>query len=134
MPGKGIVPRRSFEPGFGEPERVRAQCCDFAHSELTTTGDGNKMAALEEALKSATPLTLNGSKEHGAVGFGDLTIGKNRGDGEVYPFNFSGESIPDDGVIEGSAGIDLALEVVAALRQCHSNGVARDTVPEIVAA
>ena len=56
VPGKGIVPRRSFEPGFGEPERIRAQCCDFAHSELTTTGDGKKVAALEEALKGAAPL------------------------------------------------------------------------------
>ena len=51
----------------------------------------------------------------------------------MHPFNFSGESIPDDGVVERSAGINLALEVVAALRLCHSNGVARDTVPEIVA-
>ena len=56
VPGEGIVPRRSFEPGFGESERIRAQCCDLAHSELTTTGDGKKVAALEEALKGAAPL------------------------------------------------------------------------------
>jgi hypothetical protein len=88
---------------------------------------------LEKALKSAATLTLHSSEEHGTERFGDLAIGKKRGNGKVHAFDFPGEGIPDDGVVEGSAGIDLALEVMAALRLCDSDGVTRNTVPEVIA-
>ena len=109
MPGKGIVPRRSLKSRLGESERVRAQSRDFAHSELATTGDWEVMPALEEALKSAAILTLNCSEEHGTERLGDLAIGENRGKSKVHAFDLPGEGLPDNRVIEGSAGIDLAL-------------------------